>query len=111
MSSNQKIHIAQAFGAFRACRSFTGFPPTVTKAGMEGASATSELDGLADRGHPPLFVIFLGMDERSRYGALFALRICSLLFSSGERRKKECEMSSAVSLAIDILPFDVAMQI
>ena len=82
---------------------------------MKGASATSELYGLADRGHPPLFVIFLGMDERSRWSSLCSVFFFFFFFFFAarfsflrERRKKECEMSPAVSLAIDILPFDVA---
>lgn len=37
--------------------------------------------------------------------------LCEFARFSFLLRKKECEMSSAVSLAIDILPFDVAMQI
>lgn len=77
---------------------------------MKDASfTTSELDGLADQAHPPPIRHSFGDGRTEVDGArlTLGLLLSSLLFFV---KKKESEMSSAVSLAIDIVRFDVAMQ-
>lgn len=50
---------------------------------MKGASATSELDGLADQGHPPPFVTFFGGWTNGVDGAPAAL-----YFSLAKKKRK-----------------------